>query len=169
LVEASLEAPAGLLESLNAAKADAWLFESDLPYLEQGLDKFLERHVDFARGKNLPDGWIPATTFWLLDETEKVVAMSHLRHQLTPFLLERGGNIGYYVMGPERGKGYGTAVLAETLVAAKLLGLGRVLLSADSDNEPSLRVIERNGGILDDERLDESSGAPYRRYWIELG
>jgi predicted acetyltransferase len=94
--------------------------------------------------------------------------MSHLRHQLTSSLLCRGGNIGYYVVGPERGKGYGTAVLAQTLLEARKLGLNRVLLSADSDNEPSLRVIERNGGVLEDERLDETTGTLYRRYWIDL-
>jgi predicted acetyltransferase len=168
LVSASLEAPAGLLDFLAAAKAEQWLFADDLPYLEQGLDRFLQRHVDFAQGKNLPDGWIPATTFWLLDDAGKVVAMSHLRHQLTPFLLKRGGNIGYYVMASERGRGYGTQVLAHTLAEARSLGLDRVLVSADSDNERSIRVIERNGGLQEDEHVDETTGRPYRRYRIEL-
>jgi predicted acetyltransferase len=124
--------------------------------------------VDFAGGKNLPDGWIPATTFWLLDNRDRAVAMSNLRHKLTPQLLNRGGHIGYYVMEPERGMGYGTQVLALTLIQARGLGLDRVLVSADSDNERSVRIIERNGGVLEDERVDETSGRPYRRYWIDL-
>jgi predicted acetyltransferase len=168
LVAASLEPPLGLAEFLDAARADHWLFESDLPYIDQGIEHFLQRHVDFAAGKNLPDGWIPATTFWLLDNRDRAVAMGNLRHQLTPQLLSRGGHIGYYVMGPERGRGYGTQVLALTLIQARGLGLDRVLVSADSDNERSLRIIERNGGVLEDERIDETSGRPYRRYWIEL-
>jgi hypothetical protein len=54
LVPASLDTPAGLLDFLEAARADQWLFDSDLPYLDQGLDEFLQRNVDFARGRNLP-------------------------------------------------------------------------------------------------------------------
>jgi predicted acetyltransferase len=168
LVAASLEPPRGLAEFLDYARADHWLLESDLTYIDQGIEHFLRRHVDFAAGKNLPKGWIPATTFGLLDQGDRAVAMSHLRHKLTPQLLNRGGHIGYYVMGPERGKGYGTQVLALTLVQARFLDLDRVLVSADSDNDRSIRIIERNGGVLDDERVDEASGRPYRRYWIHL-
>jgi predicted acetyltransferase len=168
LVAASLEAPPGLAEFLDAARADRWLFESDLPYLDQGLEHFLRRHVDFAAGKNLPEGWIPASTFWLLDNEDRAVAMSNLRHKLTPQLLNRGGHIGYYVMGQQRGKGYGTQVLALTLIQARSLGLDRVLVSADSDNERSIRIIERNRGLLEDERIDETTGSPYCRYWIDL-
>jgi predicted acetyltransferase len=168
LVAASLEPPPGLTEFLDAARADRWLFESDLPYIDQGIEHFLRRHVDFAAGKNLPEGWIPATTFWLLDNEGRAVAMSHLRHQLTPQLLNRGGHIGYYVMGPERGKGYGTQVLVLTLVQARSLDLDRVLVSADSDNERSIRIVERNRGVLEDERIDEATGRTYRRYWIDL-
>jgi predicted acetyltransferase len=168
LVAASLEPPLGLAEFLDAARADRWLFESDLPFIDQGLEHFLGRHVEFAAGKNLPEGWIPTTTFWLLDDGGRVVAMSHLRHKLTSQLLNRGGHIGYYVMGPERGKGYGTQVLALTLTQARSLGMDRVLVSADSDNERSIRIIKHNGGVLDDERVDETTGRPYRRYWIDL-
>jgi predicted acetyltransferase len=168
LVAASLEPPSGLAEFLDAARADNWLFESDLPYIDKGIEHFLRRQVDFAAGKNLPEGWVPATTFWLLDHEDRAVAMSNLRHMLTPQLLNRGGHIGYYVMELQRGKGYGTQVLALTLIQASLLGLDRVLVSADSDNEQSIRIIERNRGLLEDERIDDTTGSLYRRYWIDV-
>ena len=176
LVKASLEAPAGLQEFLSAARADEWLNDSDLPFLndsdlpflDQGLSRFLQHLVDVAAGRNLPAAWVPATTFWLLDDSERAVAMSNLRHELTPFLLNHGGHIGYYVAREQRGKGYGTHVLALTLEEARKLGLQRVLLTVDSDNERSIRVIERNEAVMEDEGIDETTGRLHRRYWIEL-
>jgi predicted acetyltransferase len=40
------------------------------------------------------------------------------------------------------------------------------LITTNSDNAPSIRVIETNGGVMEDERIDDT-GKPYRRYWIE--
>jgi predicted acetyltransferase len=45
--------------------------------------------------------------------------------------------------------------------------LDRVLLTVRSDNQPSIRVIEFNGGVMEDERKDDE-GVRYRRYWIDL-
>jgi len=168
LVEASLEPPPGLIAFLDDARGEGWLWDSDIPVLERGVQAFLRRHVDLAAGRNLPAGWIPSTTYWLQDQKQQVVAMSNLRHELTPFLVNHGGHIGYFVKSDERGKGYGKQVLALTLVEAREMGIERALLTVDSDNEPSIRVIERNGGIMEDERTDAESGT-FRRYWIELG
>jgi predicted acetyltransferase len=53
-------------------------------------------------------------------------------------------------------------------VEARALGIERALLTVDSDNEPSIRVIERNGGVMEDEGIDSTTGKLHRRYWIEL-
>jgi len=121
-----------------------------------------------AEGEGLPQGWVPGTTFWLLDDAGCVVGTSNLRHSLTPALTKRGGHISYYVKSSERGKGFGTQILALTLKFARQMQIAKTLLTVASDNEPSISVIERNGGKFDDERLDEETGQPYRRYWIDL-
>jgi predicted acetyltransferase len=121
-----------------------------------------------SQGRNLPDGWVPMTTYWLVDDAGAVAGVSRLRHELTPFLLDHGGHLGYYVKASERGQGYGTQILALTLIEARHLGLKRALLTVDSENEPSIRVIERNGGVLEDEPIDETTGKLHRRYWIDL-
>jgi predicted acetyltransferase len=53
-------------------------------------------------------------------------------------------------------------MLAEGLNMCRDLRLGRVLLTCQSDNEPSRRVIISNGGIADGSIDGEN------RFWIDL-
>jgi len=55
-----------------------------------------------------------------------------------------------------------------TLDKARDLGLKRVLVTADSPNVASWRIIENNGGILHGEKLSQHTGKLLRKYWIEL-
>ena len=168
LVRASLEPPAGLQELLQQLGdgENGFVGTGQAPSTES-LDAYLQSMVDMAAGINLSPEWVPMTTFWLLNDQDEVVGVSRLRHRLTPSLLADGGHIGYYVLPSERAKGYGTVVLRLTLIEARGLDIERVLLTVDSDNEPSIRVIEANGGVQEDERVDEE-GVRYRRYWIDL-
>ncbi len=87
-----------------------------------------------------------------------------MRHELNDFLLRAGGHVGYSVRPSERGRGRATWALGEILVAAGKRGLNRVLVTCDVDNPASARVIENNGGVLEDVR-DTELGT-LRRYWI---
>jgi predicted acetyltransferase len=58
-------------------------------------------------------------------------------------------------------------MLALGLVEARRAGLERALLTADAANAASLRVIEKNGGVLDAEYLFK--GRLTRRYWVTTG
>lgn len=110
--------------------------------------EFLRDRVDMKPGRGLPPGRVPMTTYWLYDG-RKPVAMSKLRHRLNESLLRVGGHIGYCVRPTERRKGYGTRLLALTLVAAREVGIAPVLLTCHEDNVASRLIIERNNGILD--------------------
>jgi len=168
LVPASLETPDCLEAFLAEIGEGEAGFGGELEYVSgrKSIEELLQSLVEAEAGRGLPEGWVPCTTSWLLDGNGSVIGMSRLRHALTPFLTEKGGNIGYYVRRAERGRGLGTALLAGTLALARELGLERVMIAAYADNEPSLRVIEANGGVLEDER--EADDHRYRRYWIEL-
>jgi predicted acetyltransferase len=124
---------------------------------------------DHARGRNLPAGWVPAHTLWLVRAGRTLVGMINLRHALTPYLSAEGGHIGYSVRPTERGKGYATRMLAMTLEKARTLGLERVLLTCDKHNAASARVIRKCGGVLEDEVPSvQAGGAVTKRYWIDL-
>ena len=94
--------------------------------------------------------------------------MLRRRHYLNDKLLHRGGHIGFYVQPLERGKGYGRNALRLALIELARLGEKRVLLTVDADNYSSIRVIELNGGKPEDQRVDETSGRHFNRYWINL-
>jgi predicted acetyltransferase len=134
-----------------------------------GLPGYLDRLAAARAGLGLAPGHVAMSTFWLVADGRHVVALSRLRHRLTPTLRQHGGHIGFVVRPTARRRGVGVALLALTLERARGIGLGRVLLTCDADNHGSRRVIERNGGVIEAEEISPESGKLIRRYWIELG
>jgi len=55
-----------------------------------------------------------------------------------------------------------------TLPRAREAGLSKVLLTVDSDNVASIRIIESNGGRLEFDGYVGSLGRVIRRYTIEV-
>ncbi len=106
-----------------------------------------------------PANHVPSTTLWLIDRCEYLGRIS-VRHRLTPALLEVGGHIGYDVRTSARRRGHATEMLRLALPVAQGLGIDRVLLTCDSANVASRLVIERNGGVFEDERHGKL------RYWV---
>jgi predicted acetyltransferase len=125
-----------------------------------------------SAGRVAAPGHVPQSVFILTrvapDGGRVALGVSKLRHYLTPTLEDVGGHIGYSIRPDERGKGYGTQILALTLPHARALGLARVLLTCDADNLRSARVIMRNGGVLTSEGLSPLRGARVCRFWIAL-
>jgi predicted acetyltransferase len=140
-----------------------WVLAMEAPTFEELIQK-LEQ---YSQGIGLQSGFVPHSTFWLIDDDKNLLGVSNLRHELTPSLELIGGHIGFGVRPSQRGKGLGSRLMAMTLLEAKRLGMDRLLLTCDRQNRASARVIEKNGGVLDCEvSLDD--GNVTRRYWIDL-
>jgi predicted acetyltransferase len=126
-----------------------------------------ERFAGWRRSRALeetsrPTGHVPDTHFWVVDDADpwRYLGSLSIRHRLTPPLLELGGHIGYSVRPSARRRGVATEALRLALPAASAIGIDPVLVTCDDDNVGSRRVIEANGGVLEDVR------GVKRRYWI---
>lgn len=143
-------------------------FQNDRDLIENNFPAYMRRLHGEARGIGRQPSYVPCTTFWLIADNGQILGESRLRHWLTTSLEHEGGHIGYVIRPSERRKGYGTRILALTLEESRGLGLNRVLLTCDTDNIGSARIIERNGGKLASQGISNSSGKPISRYWITL-
>ncbi|WP_239616820.1 GNAT family N-acetyltransferase [Cohnella mopanensis] len=138
-----------------------WVISKD-PEDFEGMVKWL---LDNENGINLRDGWVPDSTFWLVSEENRVLGAVNIRHELTEFLMNRGGHIGYGIRPSERRKGYATKLLKLSLEQAKRLGINKVLVVCDETNVASEKTIINNRGIPDSNFIEEN-GNIIKRYWI---
>lgn len=158
------------LDSYIKAKNEDIIFRSDnidvFKYEEDVIEKSYKREM----GIDLPPGWVRATTFWAVDGGKFIGEVS-IRHELTPALLNFGGNIGYEVRHSCSGMGYGTKILSMAKKYCKEeLNLSRVLVTCDDDNTASQKIIEKNGGVLENKVRNDfgTRVVTTRRYWIDL-
>ena len=138
-----------------------WQFVRDMPEDENGLinkwagvsretymNRVLPGMLAFSEGKDLPDGYVPETFFFLWDG-DTVVGQFRIRHHLCESLRTGAGHIGYFIAKPFRGKGYGTEGLRLTLEEAhRIVPEEEIYLRVNRDNPASLRVMLRNGGRI---------------------
>lgn len=133
---------------------------------EATLGEYLRQCCDQSEAKSLPEGWVPQTVFWMLDDDDQAVGMVRMRHCLTDSLLVSGGHIGFYVRKDRRGQGYASQGIRLALAELQKLGESRALLTVNADNPASIHVIESIGGRPDQAERGGDSGM--QRYWVEL-
>jgi predicted acetyltransferase len=133
----------------------------------EDFEAYLARARRSEDPQQVPRGRVPGSEFWL-EEAEEIVACVRLRFWLLPALELEGGHIGYDVCPSARGRGFGTLALRLVLAEARCRGLQRVLLTADVDNAPSLKIIEKNGGVLSGQTVSAERGKLINQYWIDL-
>jgi predicted acetyltransferase len=126
--------------------------EEFLHYIHSLLEQQTEQ---YAR----KTGRVPETTLWWVRGDEYLGSIS-IRHRLTERLRDWGGHIGYDVRPSARRQGHGTAMLAAALPVARALGIDPALLTCEETNTGSRKIIESNGGILEDQRGSRL------RFWV---
>lgn len=143
------------------------IFALKVEELEKDFPLYISNLLSESEGKNLPEGYVPQTTYWLIDNG-KFIGRVSIRHTLSDFLLKEGGHIGYDIRPTERNKGYGKNILELVLPKAKQLGIDKVLLTCNETNTASKKIIEANGGVFEN-ALDMGEGKPKKlRYWITV-
>ena len=127
-----------------------------------------EYYLEHLERKTEEDGLVPNSVFFALDTDRDIfVGAVDIRHYLNDGLLVTGGHIGDGVRPSERRKGCATAMIALALEECRKLGIPRVLMTCDKDNTGSAKSIVKNGGVLENEVINEE-GVLEQRYWITL-
>ena len=171
------------------------IIEADAKYLEQYKEAYLEslKQIELGNIKKhnmmflnpdekdvvqtfrdnrdqskLPSCYVPSYDYFVVDD-DKFIGVIHIRIRLTDNLLKYGGHIGYGVNPKYWKMGYGKQILKMCLEEYKDLIEGdKILITCDNDNIGSYKIIEYNGGKLEDIVENENCGEKFltRRYWI---
>lgn len=148
-------------QELNHTNHSPWsIFKNDYHDFEYYLE-----HLEI---KEAEEKLVTDSVFFLLDEDrDRLLGAVNIRHYLNDYLLREGGHIGDGIRPSERRKGYATEMVRLALIECKKLGIDRVLMVCDKENTGSAKSILKNGGVLENEFVDED-GNVEQRYWIDL-
>jgi len=140
-----------------------WVISKD----PSNFKEMIQSLFDSEKGENLPENWVPDSTYWLVNEKNKILGAVNIRHRLNEKLFNCGGHIGYGIRPSERRKGYATKLLSLSLEKGKELGIQKALVVCDEGNIGSEKTILNNGGLRDTDFI-EDDGNIVKRFWIEL-
>lgn len=146
-------------QEINKTNRSPWaIFKNDY----HDFDNYLAK----LELKEPKDGKVPDSVFFLLDKERNILLGAvNIRHYLNDYLLKYAGHIGDGIRPSERNKGYATEMIRLALIECKKLGINKVLMVCDKENVASAKTIIKNGGILENEFINDD-GKIEQRYWI---
>lgn len=106
----------------------------------KNFDLWLSGMKNRHTGENLPDGYV-RENFYLCYEGNRLIGVFSLKFELTEFLSNYGGHIGYATRPSDRNRGLATQMLKQGLEMAKEFGFERILCICDNDNYASEKVM----------------------------
>ncbi|QDU34743.1 Acetyltransferase (GNAT) family protein [Poriferisphaera corsica] len=128
----------------------------------------IKRCLDFRSEDNLPKGWVPCSTYWLIDNSENIHGTACLRHRLSDSLITEGGHIGFAIKPESRNHGAATQLLHTLKLIAKNKNIDAILLTCNKDNAAARRVIEKSSGVKAEEYVSNITGNLIEKFWINL-
>lgn len=106
--------------------------------------EWLIQQDDWSHDRNVPEGYVGQTCFWLLADNV-IVGIGKIRHGLTEQSRLEGGNIGIAIDPSQRGKGYATHFISLLLQKANEMEIEEILITVKKYNYPSKVAFEKNG------------------------
>ncbi|MBZ2199765.1 MAG: GNAT family N-acetyltransferase [Lentilactobacillus hilgardii] len=108
---------------------------------------WLQRASLDALGIQLPKGYVPQTTYWLM-ENYHPIGIGRIKHYLTPELVDYTGHLAYAIQKSKRGQGYGDQLCTLLLEKCKDMAINPVQVTAYPTNKLSNNIIKNHGGKL---------------------
>ena len=168
LVEPSRSYSEQLQQFIQAFSEEPFIHGSSAITSFDKIADWLTAIESYKNAETCPEQFVPAEQYIYINENKDVLGILNLRKQLNDYLFAYGGHIGYSIHPAYQGQGLATQMLKEALQKAKAFHIDRVLITCSDTNIGSARVIEKNGGILENIVLDPNDGEMTRRYWINL-
>lgn len=154
-------------EFIDAGSSIDGTDQTDALLVSHNYDKWLDEVSKQSDPSVKIPGQVDASTFlYVREEDDAIVGMVNIRYGLNAYLYMEGGHVGFSVRPSERGKGIATDLLGDALIFCRLIGLNKVLIVCEKDNIASACVIQKCGGVLENE-VKGQSGRINQRYWIE--
>lgn len=143
-----------------------WFLDEPFESMEE-FAKFIQM-LDDAENGIVDKKFGSTTSFFVIDENNRLIGATSLRHYLTYEGFRTWGHIGYGVRPSERRKGNATAMLKLMLEQAKNKMIYRVLIGVHDNNIGSWKTVEKCDGILENVVKVEYDDEPICRYWIDI-
>ena len=156
--------------AVEVAEADGKRYHDFLDLDEKKRREYFETRQLRELPPEAPAGLVPQTNLWLVSPEARLLGIVRFRHYLNDGLRLEGGHIGYEVAPTARRRNLGTVALHRTLgwIRDRRPELADVLITCDSDNVGSRKIIERNGGLLIASATSKRSGKEVLRFVIDL-
>ena len=141
----------------------------NLLFMNPDENDIIQIFKDNRDQSKLPSHYVPSYDYFVVDD-DKLIGIIHIRIRLTDNLLKYGGHIGYAINPKYWNMGYGKELLKLCLEQHKdLIEDDSILITCDDDNIGSYKIIESNGGKLENKVENEDCNELFltRRYWIK--
>lgn len=148
---------------------DGLIKKHNMMFINPDENDVIQKFKDSRDQSKLPSYYVPSYDFFAVDE-DNFIGVIHIRVRLTEKLLRYGGHIGYAINPKYWNMGYGKQLLRLALKQYKnLIEEDNILITCDDDNIGSYKIIESNGGILENKVENEDCDEKFltRRYWIK--
>lgn len=156
------------IESLKQLKLGN-IKKHNMMFMNPDEDDVIQKFNDSRDQTKLPSHFVPSYDFFAVED-DKLIGIIHIRVRLTEHLLKYGGHIGYAINPKYWNMGYGKELLKIALEQYNnLIEEDKILITCDDDNIGSYKIIEANGGVLENKVENEDCGETFitRRYWIK--
>jgi len=153
---------AEMIDEFRAA-GELHVYDGNFAVAWNGYAGFYELLMRMKAGGYPRPEIVPMDSYFI-EAAGRILGEVFIRHRLTPHLEQIGGHVGYKVRPSARNRGVATAGLRLALNELAGLGVERALVTCNTTNAASAKVIERCGGQrIEDALLGERVE---RRYWI---
>ena len=132
---------------------------------ERDFKPWLDKIIQLNLGNSLTNGETPTSTFFMYVDTRLV---GYLTIKRKSYNQNSVGQVYINIRPSDRKKGYGTYFLKEGLNKCKAINIHQVIMSCPEESIGGARLIEKNGGVLQETKYLNGSSIRMKIYTIDL-